>query len=235
MSVGGGGRGGEGPTVLLGSQYERPKSVIEALSELQQYGALLRDEEVPEDFWTLKQSIDFITVGVKESLKAGLFSVLLMPFSLGVIRKMIPIFGAVEPSLFDKVFAMMLSMGYSLGYAFLVLLVSKYYFGGRIVRKAFRDFLSGLYIGKIGVVVVGFIFYHFVYFMVTKERVMWVLYKLGASSELVVRGIMWWEEFRSVFLVSSWLLVVTGVLFILIPWVGIMWHKFKRRKIAETV
>jgi len=219
----------------LGSQYERPKSVIEALSELQQYGALLRDEEVPEDFWTLKQSIDFITVGVKESLKAGLFSVLLMPFSLGVIRKMIPIFGAVEPSLFDKVFAMMLSMGYSLGYAFLVLLVSKYYFGGRIVRKAFRDFLSGLYIGKIGVVVVGFIFYHFVYFMVTKERVMWVLYKLGASSELVVRGIMWWEEFRSVFLVSRWLLVVTGVLFILIPWVGIMWHKFKRRKIAETV
>lgn len=231
----GSGRGGEGPTILLGSQYERPKSVIEALSELQQYGALLGDEEIPEDFWTLKQSIDFMTVGIKESLKAGLFSVLLMPFSLGVVRKMIPIFGEAEPSLFDKVFAMMLSMGYSLGYAFLVLLVTKYYFGGRIVRKAFRDFLSGLYIGKIGVVVVGFIFYHFVYFMMTKERVAWVLYKLGAQRDLVIKGVIWWENFRSVFLVSSWLLVVIGVLFILIPWVGILWHRFKRRKIAKTV
>lgn len=104
-------KGGQGQgTIVFGGQYERPKSFIEAFSELEQLSAVLGENEVPEQFFTLKQKFDFLGVGILDSIKSTVIAGILTPISVGVIKELIPIFGDVEPTAFDKVFSFLLTV-----------------------------------------------------------------------------------------------------------------------------
>lgn len=226
-------RGSSSPTVVIGtSQYEKPKTFIEAFSELEQMSAVLGEEEIPSQFFTLKQFFDFFGVGFKDSLKASFIAGLFSPIMIGVIKEIIPIFGDITPSLFDKVFSLLLSLGYSIGYALLVASLSRYYYSNKVIKKAMGSFLNGLILGKVVGVGIIFVLFHFLYFWLSPEVVGKVIFeKLRIGGEGV--GIYNWViKFKEVFLVSAWFIVFSGVLFILIPLFGLMRYKIKeiRRK-----
>ncbi|MFN4131721.1 MAG: hypothetical protein ACK4GE_01435 [Caldimicrobium sp.] len=226
-------KGGQGQgTIVFGGQYERPKSFIEAFSELEQLSAVLGENEVPEQFFTLKQKFDFLGVGILDSIKSTVIAGILTPISVGVIKELIPIFGDVEPTAFDKVFSFLLTIGFSIGYALLVASLSRYYFSNKIVKNAMRNFLSGLMFGKIFLTVVFFILYHFFYFWLRPENVIDVVKKFRLSYEVSVQILLWINKFREVFLISAWFLVFTALLFVVIPWVGILWN-YRKVKALE--
>jgi len=226
-------KGGQGQgTIVFGGQYERPKSFIEAFSELEQLSAVLGENEVPEQFFTLKQKFDFLGVGILDSIKSTVIAGILTPISVGVIKELIPIFGDVEPTAFDKVFSFLLTIGFSIGYALLVASLSRYYFSNKIVKNAMRSFLSGLMFGKIFLTVVFFILYHFFYFWLRPENVIDVVKKFRLSYEVSVQILLWINKFREVFLISAWFLVFTALLFVVIPWVGILWN-YRKVKALE--
>jgi vacuolar-type H+-ATPase subunit I/STV1 len=226
-------KGGQGQgTIVFGGQYEKPKSFIEAFSELEQLSAVLGENEVPEQFFTLKQKFDFLGVGILDSIKSTVIAGILTPISVGVIKELIPIFGDVEPTAFDKVFSFLLTIGFSIGYALLVASLSRYYFSNKIVKNAMRNFLSGLMFGKIFLTVVFFILYHFFYFWLRPENVIDVVKKFRLSYEVSVQILLWINKFREVFLISAWFLVFTALLFVVIPWVGILWN-YRKVKALE--
>lgn len=226
------GEKGGGQTVVFGSQYEKPKSFVEAFSELEQLSAVLGENEVPEQFFTLKQKFDFFGVGLLDSIKSTLVAGIFTPISFGVIKELIPIFGDVKPTTFDKIFAFLLTIGFSIGYALLVASLSKYYFSNKIVKSAMKNFLWGLTTGKIVFVGAFFLLYHFLYFWLKPEVIAKALIKFRLSYEVSVRILEWVVKFREVFLISAWFLVFTAVLFVIIPFAGLMWN-YRKVKMLE--
>ena len=218
-----------GNVVVFGSQYEKPKSIIDAISELEQYSAVLGDEEVPESFFTFKQKWEFFEVGFRDAFISGLVTALFTPIAMGVIQKLIPVFGDYPPTLFDRVFAFMLALGFSIGYALLIASLGKHYYSNRITRIAMKNFLTGLFSGTIFKTVIVFLGFHFIYFFIfTPQNTGRALHKLKISGELYYRVYAWLIEFREVFIPSAYFILFTSVLFIAIPVASILYHKRKQ-------
>ena len=229
-------KGGSGTTIVYGSQDEKPKSIIDAIAELEQYSAVLGDEEIPEQFFTFKQKLEFFSVGFRDALVSGIVSALFTPLTFGVIEKLIPIFGNTSPTFFDKVFAFCLTLGFSLGYAVLIAVVlAKHYYSNKIVKSAAQNFLTGLYMGKILAVFVVFIAFHFLYFFITPERVAYVLNKFLENSAVKVKAYVWILQFKEVFIASAYFVAFTGVLFIIIPTFAILYYRFKVRRHFKNI
>lgn len=64
-----------------GSSYEKPKNIINALSEIQRYYVLeSRSDDLPKEYFTLEQIFDFFKVGFKSGILEGLLFITLLPF-----------------------------------------------------------------------------------------------------------------------------------------------------------
>ena len=64
-------------------QYKKPKSLIDAVSEIQQYHALESnlDDPIPEEFFTYKQQFDFYGIGFKSAFIEGMIFLMIVPFA----------------------------------------------------------------------------------------------------------------------------------------------------------
>lgn len=203
----------------------KPKGLLDALSEIQQYYVVERTgSTIPEDFLTFSGKLAFFEVGAKGAVVSGLISAMLTPIAVGVIERYIPIFGSYEPSFFDKFFAFILAMSFSLGYGIFIATVGKYYIGG-ISRAAIRNLMGGLIVGALVKLIIVFILFHFIYFVVLDPtRVASFLIRFRASGvkyevlDSIYRFLM---DFRPVFLTSAYFVVFTTILLIAIPAVSI--------------
>ncbi|KIM06053.1 MAG: hypothetical protein KN64_00680 [Sulfurovum sp. AS07-7] len=64
-----------------GSVYEKPKNILNALSEIQRYYVLeSRSDDLPKEYFTLEQIWDFFKVGFKGGILEGLLFITLLPF-----------------------------------------------------------------------------------------------------------------------------------------------------------
>ena len=54
-------------------------------------------------FFSLKDRLDTMIVGLKSSFLSGLIVALLTPLAIGVVERIIPIFGDTQPTLFDQI------------------------------------------------------------------------------------------------------------------------------------
>lgn len=63
------------------SSYEKPKNLVNALSEIQRYYVIeSRSDNIPKEYFTLEQLLDFFKVGFKSGILEGLFFITLLPF-----------------------------------------------------------------------------------------------------------------------------------------------------------
>jgi len=224
-----------GQVIVFGGQYERPKSIIDAISELEQYSAVLGTEEVPESFFTFKQKWEFFEVGFRDAFVSGLISALFTPIAMGVIHKLIPIFGEYPPSLFDRIFAFALALGFPIGYALLIASLGRYYHSNKITKVAINTFLTGLFTGTAFKAVIAFLGFHFIYFFVfTPQNLARCLYALSGRTKLTAdlyqQIYSWLLEFREVFIPSAYFVVFVSLLFIAIPCFSIFYYGRKLKK-----
>ena len=99
---------------------KKPKSLLDAQEEIQN---MARMEETSPDginqkFYSTKARIDMWIVGAKSSFFSGLIVALLTPFAIGVVERIIPIFGDRQPTLFNQGYALLLALGFTLGHGF---------------------------------------------------------------------------------------------------------------------
>ncbi len=224
--------------VFLGNQPhpDKPKGLVDALSEIQQYYVVERSgSPIPEDFFTIGGKLAFFEVGFRAAFVSGMVSALLTPFAFGVVERYIPIFGTYEPSLFDRAFALILALSFSVGYAIFISMVGGYYIGN-LPRLAIRNLLAGFFTGAVLKMVIVFILFHTVYFYFLDGKFLsrnllklhpFIKYQ---SLEKIYNFLM---EFKPVFLTSSYFVIVTTVLMIGIPLVTILVVSRRTRRLIK--
>lgn len=101
-----------------GSSYPLPPSLIDAISDIQQYADAIESKgqtQIPEGFLTLKRRLAYLNIGFVYGLGDSIILWVISPFMYAVLFDLLPIFGRYEPNLFDKAFALILSKYVTVG------------------------------------------------------------------------------------------------------------------------
>jgi len=206
MSERASGRGSDG-SVYAPGKNEKVKNLLDAITEIEYcYTTEEKGSPLPERYFTTKQRVLFAEVGVKAALVSGLFTGLLTPVMMGVFEKLIPIFGSYSPGVVDQIYAFLLTIGFTIGYAFFIGQVGKFYIRKcRMTRIIINFLLGGLYGGSFLKAMFLFYFFHWIYFKLSPEVVGgWILkimkWKIiTLDPALLISAYNWIMEFRNVF------------------------------------
>lgn len=214
----------------------KPKGLLDAISEIQQFFVVEKGgSEIPNDFLTFKGKMGFFEVGFKGGFVSGLVSALLTPLAIGVMEKYIPIFGSYNPTTYDEVFAFVLAISFSLGYASFLAVLGKYYVGN-LTKAAINNLLLGLFARAILKFFVALILFNYLYVKVLEPA------KL-ASTLLTLSGFfayetlntvyLWLIDFRKVFPTSTVFVGLSTLLVVIIPTGSIFINSRKTKKMLE--
>ncbi|MBI4594795.1 MAG: hypothetical protein HY730_00270 [Candidatus Tectomicrobia bacterium] len=211
----------------------KPTGLIDALSEIERfYVTEMNGEPITKDFLTIKGRFGFFSVGFKTGFVGGLVNLLLIPISIGVVDEYIPIFGNHDPGLFDKAFALLLSLSFYLGYALLLTTIRSKYIG-QLTKYAIKNLFWGVTAGASLKMVIAFIFFHFMYlFGLEEEFLTRALYKLYPIVKYnTLNSIyVWLLGLRPVFLTSAYFVLLATVLYVSIPWLSVFLASRKTQK-----
>lgn len=220
-------------TVFLGtSLVEKPKDIIDAISQIQQYYTLEKGgTPISSDFLTLEGSLDLFSVGLRAAIKNGLFSAITSPFMIGAFRKYFPVFGG-EAGLYDKIWTIIVNYSLTICYAIMLSHVTRYYIGD-ITRSAIRSLFSGIIAGAIITTMFVFILYHTLYyFVLTPQNVTSFLLKFkGWISYEALEGIYTFIfYFSKTLILSSWALVINMIIMLSVPVIFLVFKAKKANK-----
>jgi hypothetical protein len=171
-------------TTGSGSGAPRPRNIINAISEIQQFYVIeSQGQEIPAEFLTLEGSLDFFRIGATSGFKEGLFLILLFPvFSFYLLP-----FVLKSPDVFTEVIIHSVPYLPVLINTLLCSYISRYYVGN-ITRKA----INSLFVGRASLLIVKSFFIYVFYYMLsalsTPERVWAVAQHFGANAEKFYYG-----------------------------------------------
>lgn len=235
--------GGGSPDVIpvAPSSEIHPRGLLEAVSYIDQnFANELGGCLIKARFLTTKQRLEFMEVGFRSSFVSGLVSAVLTPIAIGVIEQYIPMFGDANPTLFDTCSAFLLALGFSLGYALFIAKAAMSYIG-EYTRAMVLNLLGGMIFGAIAKAIIAFIAFHFIYFKLFSDKMLlWAVAKLyyAKVSQRTVANIYYWlQGFKGVFLTSAYFVVITTLIFIVIPVIAMFfaWRRNKKLIAAGVV
>jgi hypothetical protein len=215
-----------------------PKGLLEAISYIdQQFANELGGCMINSRFLTTKQRIEFMEVGFRSSFISGVISALLTPVAIGAIERYIPIFGNSNPCFFDQLSALLLALCFSLGYAAFIAKSATSYIG-EYTKSMVRNLLGGMLFGAFIKVVLIYIIFNSIYFFVfTEKNVLWItskFYYMKMSSEQVSNIYAWLLGFKSIFLTSSNFVVISTLIFVLIPFGAYYWASLRNKRLVKA-
>jgi hypothetical protein len=166
------GKGSAGPLFPSSTPRPKPKSLLEAISDIEKLSAVERTgNPIPEHFLLLNEKIAYFDVGLKGGWADAMVTLFLVPLSMGVIDHIVPIFGSSDPSIMDQAFSMIIGVSYMLGYNILMAFNLGRCMFGPVCRNAIWQLYGGFVAGSILKVLLVFFLYHFMYVRFTPEFV----------------------------------------------------------------
>lgn len=103
------------------SESIHPRGLLEALAAIEQSATNERQGcQIPEGFLTTRQRIEFMEVGIRSAIASGLVLSLFSPLAVAMLEGRIPVFGSTTPQLCDRLLVLLLTCGFSLGYALII-------------------------------------------------------------------------------------------------------------------
>ncbi|MDZ7344779.1 MAG: hypothetical protein ONA90_09750 [candidate division KSB1 bacterium] len=214
-----------GPIFLeTSTPRDRPPSLIEVISQIQQYAtAELYGAKIPTESLLLKNQTLLIYTGFKGGAGGMLLGVLLLPISLAVMDTLIPVFGGDLGSMthitryYDKIWNYVMTFFWPLGYwsLFVTQLAPVYY--GQTPMLAINWLCSGWITGVILKALLGAMFYHILLFVMTPQRMTeWIF----SESTPFIGWILtwddrlawcnWYSQFHPLWVTASLYLVLTA-------------------------
>jgi hypothetical protein len=230
-----GGKGGKDDVIQTGSMLtQKPKNLLDAISAIQWYYAVESGgSAVPQEFFTLRDNMEFYWIGLRSAVGSAIIGILMTPFFMGVIEKYIPVFGSNNPSAFDVTFTIFLALSFSLGYSLLLACyVGRYYFG-TVTKQAIRQLIGGFSLANIGKMFFAIILYNFIYFKILEKGYLTkILHKMypAVKYETLNKIYVWALEFREVFITSTVFVVLTTILVVILPIIGLFYFSRKTKK-----
>ena len=228
----------EGPVILGvgGGGPQKPSGFLDAIHEIQiKHGQEKREADIPDDYFTFKRQVEFWEVGCKSTVWSGLLDIILVPLGIGVVDKMIPIFGNSNPSLGDKTIALLLATIISITYAIFLGKLG-FLYEGRYTKHAIRNFMGGVVASGLIKVIIGVIAYHYLALVIfTEDRLSGILLSLQNQwfSIPITTLNSWYNfllEFKVTLITSSYFIAVTTLICLCIPYICIGIKKWQGRK-----
>ena len=214
----------------------KPQGFLDAISEIQQYCIIERSgTDVPKDFLTIKGALAFFWVGFKGALFVNVIMSVLSPFAFAVINRSIPVFGVYDLSLFDQVFVFFLPLSFSLMYSLMLCTLGNYYIGS-LTRGAILNLLKGIATGAVLKCFFVFVGFHYLsFFLLQRENVSRILSRFSrVLSDDITNKIYYLIMSLKVGLIpTSWMMIVTTVVFVGTPLLVIMVRGNRLRKVIE--
>jgi len=217
-----GGGKGDGDVVVTnsGNKLGKPLNLLMAVDEIQHVAAMesTMSEPLSKQYLSTKQRLDFFAVGFRNAFISGFFMALLTPLAIGVIEKVIRIFGDAQPTFFDEVYAIVLSLSFSLGYGlFLTSLRNSY--SGTVSKGMIQNLFGGLAFGATLKFFIIFLLFNWIYVESTPQHIYSVLkfihkYMQGVNFIPVYHFLL---KFRDVLLISGVVVGIASFLLIAIP------------------
>jgi hypothetical protein len=209
--INGGGRGGnDAPVVVGGITREIPHGLLDFISDLEyKHTQELKGvaESLHESFFTTKDKMLAMELGFRQTFASGLVTALMTPIAIGVVEKMIPVFGSSTPSVMDNIFVFSLTLSYLIGYAYFLGFAATRFYGG-YTHAMVRNLLLGIFSAAALKCLIIFVLFNFIYIKVmTEEHILWALLKF--------KWVPWLQS--HLYTCYKWLLEFRGVL----PWSAI--------------
>lgn len=228
---------GAGNATILNNagQIDKPINILTAIGEIQSFSVIERDsiEEINKDALNVVHRIDFYMVGLKGALLTGIIGSVLIPFSIGVLDKLIPIFGDRQLTLFDQLYALILLLGPSLAYGIFISGIARCYVGN-ITKGMIKNLLSGLFFGETIKVFIFTILFSYIYVKFSKKEIFHMVYWL---SEHINKPQSYWQlmyswliKFRNVFPTSIVIIFIAAFLMLGIPMTRLVIKHYKDKK-----
>jgi hypothetical protein len=226
--------GGNATILSGGGQIDKPLNILSAVAEIQSFSVIERDslEEINPNALNIVHRMDFYMVGLKGALLTGLLGITLIPFSIGILDNLIPVFGDIHLTPFDDIFAFFLLVGPSLSYGIFISGVSKCYVGS-ITRGMIKNLLSGLILGEILKIFIFAVLFSYIYLKFNKKEIFRMVYWFSNRyyhSQSYWKGIYdWLVKFRNVFPTSIVIIIISGFFMAGIPIIR-LYFKYKKDK-----
>ena len=178
------GGGGDNNQQVVAQQgmAPRPKTLLNAISEIQQFYVIeSTGEDIPKEFLTLEQTMDFFKIGATSGFQEGLMMAICLP----VIELYFIPFVLKNPDIYAKIFFGMVSYLAIVFNSILCIYVSRYYIGA-VTRKAINTVFVGrglTLVFKAGLV---YLIWAVLSKMMTRPTSVWGVAKhFGANAEAV--------------------------------------------------
>lgn len=206
----------------VGGQRHKPVGLLEAVSEIQRYYvAESGGSGIPVDYFTLEMQMEYLWLGTKSVLHGGIFTIVFMPILVGVLQDKIHLFGHDTVTVIDRIYMLMLTMMFSMGYAFFYSYASRYN-AGEVTKRMLLNMFSGVTIGSFIKALISVLVYHMMYFAVlTEKNVYWVLSKMSFIRASIRNDMFYWiKDTKEVFISSSLWVLFTSLATIAVCWVS---------------
>ena len=227
---------GGGPIITIQGVAAKPKGVFEAISQIERCHELeSRGGEIPGGMFTTQNKIEFWEAGFISCVWSGLLTVSFTPLAIGVIERMIPVFGGDEPRAFDQVLVFFLAVSFTLGFAAFLGRLGKFY-EGMYTKTMIRSFLSGIAIGSALKVFFSFILFHFLALYVSEPVRLgnFILLARGWISPGRLESMYFFLlNFRRIYLISAWFVLITTICYLSVPFASIglrIWRDDRMKK-----
>lgn len=233
----GGGKGGGGDAIIQVGQHEMPKGLLDFISELEYiHTQELRGiaDTLDENFYTTKDRLVAMEVGFRQTFLSGLVTALMSPIAIGVLEKMIPVFGSPEPTALDNFFVFSLTLSYLIGYAYFLGFATTRFFGG-YTHMMVKSMMAGIFSSAILKMVIVFVFFNFMYIKVmTEENILWLMLQIKwipGTEPYLFKWYKWLVEFRGVLPWSANFVVATTLIFCSIIAACYLWALRRNKKL----
>ncbi len=238
---------GGSPTVITGMPtQQRPLNLLDAVSEIQQMCAIEKrmteEDYMDKNFFTTKQRIDFFAVGARNALLHFLFTLVATPITIAVLHNLIHLFGDRNITLFDEIYALILSFSLSIGFGVFLSTLKECHVG--VISKAMINSLfGGLIFGETLKFGLSAAIYAVLYLSITPDNVVAFLKFLNAHFyPLMVKlhanylaMYYWIMKFRNVFPLATAFIFLSGVFMVGIPAGVIYLGSLKNKRLPEEL
>ena len=234
------GKGNPGPLFQSSSARPKPKSLLEAISDIEKLSAVERTGmEIPPHFLLLNEKVGYFDVGLKGGWADTVVSAIYIPLSVGVMDRVIPIFGSSDPTLGDQIFALLIGLSYTLGYNILMAFNLGACYFGKVCRNAIWQLYGGFVTGSMMKMFAIFFVFHLLYWRVTPEMISHVL----TSTYVAARPFLtldqwdafffWLVDMRTVLFKSGIFVVVSTLICLAIPCISFVLGSMRATKEQE--
>ena len=214
----------------------KPKSLIQAISEIEQFSVAEMNSEIPEGSLPRATALSFMEVGVKSGLLSGLMTAVSTPLMMAAGQKLIPIFGEYEPSLFNQIFSLALTIAFPICFGIFLFMTLTQSYAGNITKRAIDYLAGGVATGAAAKTLLFVILYHYVCFQTLDEDR--VIGALNLIQALPLIGLLhldfkmifdWIMEFKLVLIPSSYFMIFVNGVFVVIVLMALVIGRYKTR------